>query len=127
MTKILLVDDSRTVLLMEQMILAGEPYTFELATNGEEALARATANPPDLVLLDVIMPGLDGFEVCRRLRAHASTRAVPIIMVTTRAEGENVEEGYESGCTDYVAKPIHPEELLAKVRNYAPAREASLG
>lgn len=115
--KILLVDDSMTTLFMEEMILSSR-YRLVKASNGEDAVAKALAESPDLILLDVIMPKMDGFEVCRRLRAEEATRLVPIIMVTTRGEGHNVERGYEAGCTDYVTKPINSIELLAKVQNY---------
>jgi PleD family two-component response regulator len=115
--KILLVDDSMTTLFMEEMILSSR-YRLVKASNGEDAVAKALAESPDLILLDVIMPKMDGFEVCRRLRAEEATRLVPIIMVTTRGEGHNVERGYEVGCTDYVTKPINSIELLAKVQNY---------
>lgn len=115
--KILLVDDSMTTLFMEEMILSSR-YRLVKASNGEDAVTTALAEQPDLILLDVIMPKMDGFEVCRRLRAEEATRLVPIIMVTTRGEGHNVERGYEVGCTDYVTKPINSIELLAKVQNY---------
>lgn len=115
--KILLVDDSMTTLFMEEMILSSR-YRLVKASNGEDAVAKALSEQPDLILLDVIMPKMDGFEVCRRLRAEPATRQVPIIMVTTRGEGQNVEMGYEAGCTDYVTKPINSVELLAKVQNY---------
>lgn len=115
--KILLVDDSSTILLMEKMILS--KYSFELVTasNGEEAIAKAASETPDLILMDVVMPKMDGFEACRRIREHDSTHGIPIIMVTTRGEMSNVEEGYEAGCSDYVTKPINGQELMSKIRN----------
>lgn len=115
--KVLLVDDSRTVLLLEQMCLGREPYTLLTATDGREAVAKALAEQPDLILMDVVMPNMGGFEALRQLRAQESTRHIPVIMVTTRSELENVTAGYESGCNDYVFKPINAPELLAKVRN----------
>ncbi len=116
--KILLVDDSRTILMMEQMILKKSPYTMVTAGNGEEALAKAEAERPDLILLDVMMPKMDGFETCRRLRSSAATASIPIVMVTTRGEETNVETAYQAGCTDYGTKPIDSIELLSKLRNY---------
>ena len=113
--KILLVDDSNTALLMEKMIL--KRYDIDIARDGQEGFEKATANPPDLILLDVVMPRMDGLETCRRLRGHDSTRGVPIIMVTTRSELGNVETGFANGCTEYVTKPIDGPELLGKVRN----------
>jgi DNA-binding response OmpR family regulator len=115
--KILLVDDSKTTLFMEEMILKTD-YELVRASDGEEALEVAAAENPDLVLLDVVMPKMDGFEVCRRLREREQTKDTPIIMVTTRGEGENMEKGFANGCTDYIAKPFKSLELLTKVKNY---------
>ena len=116
--KILLVDDSSTVLLMEKMILSKSPYDLVTASDGQEGLDKAVAERPDLILLDVVMPRMDGFEVCRRIRQRDEMRGVPVIMVTTRGELTSVETGYQSGCTDYITKPINGLELLSKVKNY---------
>ena len=115
--KILLVDGSRTSLLLERMILAPESYQLLVALDGEEALQVAAAERPDLILMDVVLPGLDGLSALRRLRAAPDTRATPVILVTTRGEPDSVEAGWESGCTDYIAKPIDAEELICKVRS----------
>lgn len=115
--KILLVDDSSTVLLMERMILSKHDYEVVLAKDGLECVEKAVAERPDLILLDVVMPRMDGFAACRRLRELDETRSIPVIMVTTRGELVSVESGYSSGCTDYVTKPINGLELLAKVRS----------
>jgi len=116
--KILLVDDSNTILMMEKMMLNRGPYTLVTASNGEEAVIKAAAEIPDLILMDVIMPKMDGFEACRRIRQLSAVAAVPIIMVTTRGEEHNIETGYQAGCTDYITKPIDGIELLSKLRNY---------
>jgi len=116
--KILLVDDSNTILMMEKMILTKGPYTMVTANNGEEAVAKAESENPDLILMDVVMPKMDGFEAVRRIRQITTIANVPIIMVTTRGEEHNVETGYDAGCTDYVTKPIDGSELMAKLRNY---------
>lgn len=116
--KILLVDDSATTLMMEQMVLRGQAYQIVTAKNGREAVAAAVSEQPDLILLDVIMPEMNGFEACRQIREHEATKYVPIIMVTTKGEEQNVETGFESGCSDYITKPINGAELLAKVRSY---------
>ncbi len=116
--KILLVDDSSTVLLMERMILSKSPYDLVTATDGQQGYDKAVSERPDLILMDVVMPKMDGFEVCRRLRQTDGVREVPVIMVTTRGELSSVENGYRSGCNDYVTKPINGLELLEKVRNY---------
>ncbi len=116
--KILLVDDSATTLMMEQMVLRAQPYNIVTAKNGREAIDRAALEKPDLILLDVVMPEMNGFEACRRIRQHPSTKTTPIIMVTTRGEEQSVEAGFESGCSDYITKPINGAELLTKVRGY---------
>ncbi len=119
--KILLVDDSATALMMEKMLLASEPVRVVTAVEGREAITKAVAERPDLVLLDVVMPDLDGFEVCRILRTKDGLRDVPIVMITTRGESENIATGYASGCTDYITKPIKAAEFLAKVREHLPS------
>ena len=118
--KILLVDDSGTILMMEKMILAKEPYELVTAKDGREAIDKVQAEQPDLILLDVVMPNLTGFQVLEKLRSDEATRQTPVIMVTTRGEAQNVEAGYASGCNDYVTKPIDSLELITKIRNYLP-------
>ena len=115
--KILVVDDSKTALFMVTTILKKEPYTLVTACDGQQALEVAVAEHPDLILMDVNMPRKTGFEACKELKQREDTKAIPVILVTTRGEGANVEAGYESGCSDYVTKPINAQELLAKVRN----------
>ena len=115
--KILLVDDSSTILMMEKFILRNGPYEIVTATNGEEGVLKAAEHMPDLILLDVIMPKMGGFEACRLLRSTRATSEIPIIMVTTRGEAANVEAGWANGCTDYVTKPINGLELLTKLNN----------
>ncbi len=115
--KILLVDDSSTILMMEKFILRNDPYVIVTASNGEEGVQKAISEKPDLILLDVVMPRMSGFEACRLIRDHEEAKNIPIIMVTTRGEAANVETGWVVGCTDYVTKPINAIELLAKVRS----------
>jgi DNA-binding response OmpR family regulator len=115
--KILIVDDSKTAVMTTTMMLAQGRFEVITAPDGEEGVRRALAEHPDLILLDVVMPKLDGFSACRRLRDHETTRQIPIIMTTTRGEAANMEEGFGSGCNDYVTKPINGTELLAKVRS----------
>jgi len=115
--KILVVDDSKTALFVESMILRKGPYELVTASDGVEAVEKAVAERPDLILMDVVMPRMSGFEACQALRDREDTQAIPIIMVTTRGEAVNVETGFASGCSDYVTKPINGVELLAKVRD----------
>ena len=122
--KILLVDDSNTILMMEKFILRNGPYDLVTAMDGEEAVRKASEQVPDLILLDVIMPKMGGFDACRLIRNNQNTQNIPIIMVTTRGEAANVETGWANGCTDYVTKPINTIELLAKVRNFLGSEES---
>ncbi|PYQ31142.1 MAG: response regulator [Acidobacteria bacterium] len=115
--KVLLVDDSNTVLLMEKMILAKGPYEIVIARDGAEAIVKAHSEQPDVILLDVVMPKLDGLSACAAIRQHETTAHIPIIMVTTRGEEHNIETAFRNGCTDYVTKPINGLELLAKLQN----------
>ena len=116
--KILCVDDSATILMMERMILSKGPYDLVTASDGEEAVSKALAERPDLILMDIVMPRMNGFDACRRIRQEEAIRATPVIMVTTRGEVQNMENGFESGCNDYVTKPINATELLTKLRNF---------
>ena len=116
--KVLLVDDSSTTLMLEKLILSHGSYDIVTARDGVEAVAKARAERPDLILMDVVMPRLNGFDACRRIRQDDSIAATPIIMVTTRGEVPSVETGFQSGCNDYVTKPIDTGELLTKLRNY---------
>jgi CheY-like chemotaxis protein len=115
--KVLLVDDSSTVLLMEKMILAKGPYEIITARDGVEGVAKAKSEQPDVILLDVMMPNLDGLSACAAIRADPETTHIPIVMVTTRAEETNIETAFRNGCTDYVTKPINGLELLTKLQS----------
>lgn len=116
--KILIVDDSVTSLMWQKMILKGGPYEVITAQDGEEAVAKAVEERPDLILLDVVMPRLDGLGACKAIRQNAVTRETPIIMVTTRADMESMEQAFANGCNDYVTKPIDKLELLTKIEAY---------
>ena len=116
--KVLVVDDSPTAMFMVTMILKREPYEVVKAHDGQQAVEVAVLERPDLILMDVVMPRKTGFEACRELKQREDTKSIPVILVTTRGEGENVEAGFESGCNDYVTKPINAQELLAKVRDH---------
>lgn len=115
--KVLLVDDSSTVILMEKMILSKGPYEIITARDGVEGIAKAKSEHPDVILLDVMMPNLDGLSACAALRNDEATAHIPIIMVTTRGEEHNMETAYRNGCTDYVTKPINGLELLTKLNH----------
>jgi DNA-binding response OmpR family regulator len=115
--KILLVDDAETILMMERMILNKAGYELITAKDGQEAVSKAQNERPDLILMDVVMPKMNGFEACKHIRANDATKAIPIILVTTRGEAESVESGFESGCDEYVTKPINGLEIVSKVKS----------
>jgi CheY-like chemotaxis protein len=114
--KILIVDDSATVVMMEKTILAGGNYELSVATDGVRALASIANSRPDLVLMDIVMPNMDGYETVERLRADPATKDIPVIMVTTKGETAQRDKGLAVGCNDYVTKPIDAAALLAKIR-----------
>jgi DNA-binding response OmpR family regulator len=114
--KILLVDDSVTTLLMERVILGESPnLTLLTAGDGEEAVRIALEEKPDLILMDVVMPRMNGVQACRTIRSLAEFNGTPIILVVTRGEDDDVIGGYASGCTAYITKPLNPAELIAVV------------
>lgn len=117
MKKILVVDDSKTALLMSQMILEGHEYKVILARDGQEAIDRAMTDEPDLILLDLVMPNMDGLVALRAIRSIEAVHGVPVIVVSTRSAADFVERSYELGCNDYVTKPVDGFELLAKIRS----------
>ena len=116
--KILIVDDERFNITILVNLLKDE-YKTIVAKSGEEALKRvATAIPPDLILLDIMMPGMDGYEVCRRLKADEQTSDIPVIFVTAMGEPEDEAKGLELGAIDYLTKPISPPIVKVRVRNH---------
>ena len=116
--KVLLVDDAKTVLLAEQMMLTGQGFELLTAQNGAEALEMISKHSPDLILLDIIMPEMNGIECCRRVKSNPSTKGIPIIMVTTKGEPEKLEASLSAGCDDYLTKPINKMQLLTKIKNH---------
>jgi putative nucleotidyltransferase with HDIG domain len=115
---VLAVDDTPSSLRLLNDILSAEGYRVRSAINGELALHAAIAQPPDLVLLDANMPGLDGFEVCRRMKKEPALREVPVIFVSAMSETQDKLHGFDIGAVDYVTKPFQREELLARVRTH---------
>lgn len=113
---ILIVDDDPDSRLMLEAAISGDGFTPILADSGEEALAILETRVPDIILLDAVMPGLDGFETCRRVKAIPDVAHVPIIFMTGLSASEHVVAGLEAGGVDYVTKPIRLEELSARIR-----------
>jgi len=117
--KILLVDDSSTARLVNRMIFSQKTnYELISAVDGKEAVERARHEKPDLILMDVMMPRMTGLEACRAIKQDKATSNIPVILLTTRGEESYVQEGYASGCSDYLTKPVNDAELLDLLQAY---------
>jgi DNA-binding response OmpR family regulator len=112
---VLVAEDAEDILALVVFDLEDEGYEVLTARNGTDAIALALARRPDLILLDVAMPGLDGYEVTRRLRADESTHGTPVVLLTARAQVKDVIAGFEAGANDYVTKPFRPDELRTRL------------
>lgn len=114
--KILVVEDERDIQELLQYNLAKEGYAVVPVTSGEDALRAVRTESPDLVLLDLMLPGVDGLEVCRRLKREPDTLGLPIIMLTAKGEEADIVTGLELGADDYIPKPFSPRVLIARIR-----------
>jgi DNA-binding response OmpR family regulator len=115
---ILAVDDKPENLSLLFDLLDGKGYEVLVSQNGESAVERAQATQPDLILLDVMMPGIDGFETCRRLKAMRATQTIPVIFMTAVTDTDEKLKGFELGAVDYITKPIQAKEVLARVHTH---------
>lgn len=113
--KILLVDDSPTILALERLFLRAD-YDITAAQDGRAGLNRALAEAPDLILVDLVMPGMGGLQLCKALRANDTTRCTPIIMLSSHTELKSVRAGYQAGCSAYLPKPVDGPRLLAAIK-----------
>ena len=129
---ILVIEDEPDILELVRYNLANAGFEVRCADTGEEGLAEARAQAPDLILLDLMLPGIDGLEVCRTLRAEARTAAVPVVILTARGEESDIITGLELGADDYIVKPFSPRVLAARVgavlrrRTAVPGEQSSL-
>jgi putative two-component system response regulator len=113
---ILVVDDSSDNLVLMSNLLESE-YKVKIANNGDRALKIAESNPPpDLILLDIMMPGMDGYEVCRQLKRTPKTVNIPVIFLTSKSDVEDEKKGLDLGAVDYITKPISPAIVMARVK-----------
>jgi len=124
--KILIVDDVPKNIELAANILQTKNYNITFAKSGQSALEKVESIDFDLILLDVMMPEMDGFEVCEKLKSSEKTKDIPVIFVTAKSETENVVKGFELGAVDYVTKPFQTEELLARVKTHIDIREKLL-
>ena len=116
--KILIVDDNPKNIQLAANILQKEGYQMAFAQNGKSALSQAQSNRFDLILLDVMMPGMDGFAVCEQLRKNSANKDIPLIFLTAKNLSESIVRGFDLGAMDYVTKPFHGAELLARVKTH---------
>ena len=114
--KILAVDDERHIVRLIQVNLERAGYQVSTAFDGNEALKKVEGEKPDLIVLDVMMPRMDGFEVLKRLQANPDTRGIPVVMLTAKAQDADVFRGWSSGVSAYLTKPFNPLELVTFVR-----------
>lgn len=115
---ILIVDDNTQNIQVLAKILEEAGYDLAVAMNGEEALEFLDRESPDMILLDVMMPGMDGFEVCRRIKRQEHCADIPVIFLTARGETDDIVKGFDAGGVDYVIKPFNNRELLARVKTH---------
>ncbi len=115
---ILIVDDVIDNIQIAMNILKEENYNFSFATSGEEAITLLEHNHFDLVLLDIMMPGMDGYEVCRRIQNMPEHKDTPVVFLTAKSDIDSVTKAFSSGGIDYITKPFHPEELIARIRTH---------
>ncbi len=116
--KILVVDDEPTIVRLMEFILARQGHEMLVAVNGQEALEKVRLHAPDLILLDIMMPRIDGYEVARTLRADPATADLPIIMLSAKAQEEDIRKGMDVGVDEYVTKPFSPEHLVSVVAGH---------
>jgi len=114
--RILVVDDEEDILELVRFNLAKEGYQVTGALTGEEALRKARSEPFDLIVLDLMLPGIDGLEVAKKLKAHEKARQIPIVMLSAKGEEADIVTGLELGADDYITKPFSPRVLIARVR-----------
>jgi twitching motility two-component system response regulator PilH len=124
MSTILIIEDSPTLLTMAARILQGEGHTVITAIDGEHAIEQAVENQPDLILLDVVLPGYNGYQVCRLLKSRKETADIPVVMLTSKGNDRDREWGIAQGAEDYVTKPLNQDVLLRTVQRIVRERSS---
>src|SRR5437868_1578279 len=117
-SRILIIDDAPANIQTLSSILKERGYSINIATNGRQGLEVLERIRPDLILLDIMMPEMDGFETCQRIKASTAWREIPIVFLTAKTDTADIVRAFETGAVDYVAKPFHPRELLARVNTH---------
>ena len=118
MNKILLVDDEKPIHSYLQRKLSKLGYTVFVAEDGEEALSKVFSDLPDIILLDIKIPKIDGIEVCRKIKSDERTKAIPVLILSAKAQSEEIREGLEAGANKYLTKPISFPDILKEIQHY---------
>lgn len=116
MARVLVIEDDAQIARIVQIKLQNNGFEVTWASDGGTGLQQAISNPPDLVLLDVMMPVMDGYQVLRSIRANGPTATLPVIMLTAKGQERDILTGFKDGATDYIAKPFSPAEVVARVK-----------
>lgn len=116
--KILVVEDEESLLKLESILLTSKGYEVQGVTTGQEALDAISGNPPDLVLLDIMLPEMDGFEVCRRIKENPKTRDLPVVMLTAKKSREDMARGQEVGADWYITKPFKSANVIETIQRF---------
>ena len=117
--RLVIIEDEADIVELVRYNFQKEGFEVRSFTRGKEGLEDLRRNSADLVILDIMLPDIDGFEVCRRLKAHEQTRSVPVVMLTALSQEENRRKGMECGAVDYMVKPFDPDKLMATIRAHA--------
>ncbi len=118
--RVLIVDDEPSIAMSLEFIMEKEGYDVEVVGDGAEALNRIEEDPPDVLLLDVMLPSHDGFEICKRVRENDHLSGVKVLMITAKGREEDIEKGLSLGADDYITKPFAIKDVVAKVKGVAP-------
>jgi two-component system phosphate regulon response regulator PhoB len=119
---VLIIEDEKLIIVSTQMVLEAAGFRVESATNGEDGIAKAKSQTPDLVLLDIMMPGIDGWETLTRLKRDAATANIPVVIFTAREHSRGHQKSAEMGAVDYFRKPFEPDELIELVEKHVGQR-----
>lgn len=124
--RILIVEDEESLMKLESIILSSKGYSVTGCPDGTSALAEIARNPPDLVILDIMLPDIDGFEICRRIRSHPASSLLPVIMLSARKNSQDIERGVQAGADAYITKPFKSAQLVATIERILSAGEAGV-
>jgi two-component system, OmpR family, alkaline phosphatase synthesis response regulator PhoP len=116
--KILIVEDEPEIMELIELTLSSDEYDLVQAMDGEQGLELGTTSNPDLILLDIMLPKLDGYEICRRLKGNKETSGIPVVMLTAFGQKREIEQGYKVKADDYIVKPFEPAKLRQRIKKY---------